>query len=147
MADTIVACATPPGRGGVSVVRLSGPEATAIGKALATTLGPPRQAVLRDLVANDQQIIDSALVIFFPAPNSFTGEDVVELQCHGSPLVVDALINATLLQGARVAQPGEFSRRAFLNDRIDLLQAEAIADLIDATSQQAVIGAQRSLKG
>ncbi len=147
MADTIVACASPPGRGGVSVVRLSGPEATAISKAIATTLGPPRQAVLRDLVANDQQIIDSALVIFFPAPNSFTGEDVVELQCHGSPLVVDALINATLLQGARVAQPGEFSQRAFLNDRIDLLQAEAIADLIDASSQQAMIGAQRSLKG
>lgn len=147
MAHTIVACATPPGRGGVSVVRLSGPDAGNIGKSLAVSLGPPRQAVLRDLVDADEQIIDSALVIFFPAPHSFTGEDVVEIQCHGSPLVVDSVISAALSHGAQVAQPGEFSQRAFLNDRIDLLQAEAIADLIDATSQEAVIGAQRSLKG
>lgn len=145
--DTIVARATAPGKGGVAVVRLSGPLAAAISAQIVGTLPPPRQAVLRDFRDTTGTSIDSGLVIYFCAPNSFTGEDVIEFQCHGSPVVVDLLISQATLLGARLAAPGEYSQRAFLNDRIDLAQAEAIADLIDASSEQAARSAQRVLQG
>lgn len=145
--DTIVARATAPGKGGVAVVRLSGPTAAAISAQIVGTLPPPRQAVLRDFRDTTGTSIDSGLVIYFRGPNSFTGEDVIEFQCHGSPVVVDLLISQATLLGARLAAPGEYSQRAFLNDRIDLAQAEAIADLIDASSEQAARSAQRVLQG
>ncbi|MBL4621443.1 MAG: tRNA uridine-5-carboxymethylaminomethyl(34) synthesis GTPase MnmE [Immundisolibacteraceae bacterium] len=147
MIDTIVARATPPGRGGVAIVRLSGPQAGPIATAIGGELPTPRHAALRTFVDAQGNAIDSGLLLYFAAPNSFTGEAVVELQCHGGPLVVDALLSQAIELGARLAEPGEFSQRAFLNDRIDLAQAEAIADLIDASSQQAVRGAQRVLQG
>ncbi|MDF1819439.1 MAG: tRNA uridine-5-carboxymethylaminomethyl(34) synthesis GTPase MnmE [Immundisolibacteraceae bacterium] len=145
--DTIVARATPPGRGGVAVIRLSGPKAATIATTIAGPLPAPRQAVLRQFKNSSGDAVDSGLLLYFPAPNSFTGEEVVELQCHGGPVVVDLLIDSAIRLGARLARPGEFSQRAFLNDRLDLVQAEAIADLIDATSEQAALSAQRVLKG
>ena len=147
VADTIAAIATPPGRGGIGVVRLSGPRAFAIAADLAGPLPAPRRAVLRDFREADGTVIDSGLLLCFPAPRSFTGEDVVELQGHGGPVVMDMLLARCLALGARLARPGEFSERAFLNDRLDLAQAEAIADLIDAGSRQAARAAQRSLQG
>ena len=147
MIDTIVARATPPGRGGVAIVRLSGPSAGEIAASIGGDLPAPRHAAFRTFCDNTGRVIDSGLLLYFVAPNSFTGEAVVELQCHGGPLVVDALLSRAVELGARLAEPGEFSQRAFLNNRIDLAQAEAIADLIDAASQQAVRGAQRVLQG
>ncbi len=147
MIGTIVARATPPGRGGVAIVRLSGSRAAEIAVSIGGDLPPPRYAAYRKFVDSTGNVLDSGLLLYFAAPNSFTGEAVVELQCHGGPLVVDALLNRAIELGARLAEPGEFSQRAFLNNRIDLAQAEAIADLIDAASQQAVIGAQRVLQG
>jgi len=146
-ADTIVARATPAGRGGIAIVRLSGPDAASIGSQLAGATPPPRQAVVRTFQDSAGNAIDGGLLLFFSAPNSFTGEDIIELQCHGSPVVVDMLIDRATELGARLARPGEFSQRAFLNDRLDLAQAEAIADLIDATSEQAARSAQRALQG
>ncbi len=146
-ADTIAAIATPPGRGGIGVVRLSGPQAFPIAAQLAGPLPPPRQAALRDFRAADGSVIDQGLLLCFPAPRSFTGEDVVELHGHGGPVVLDMLLSRCLALGARLARPGEFSERAFLNDRLDLAQAEAIADLIEAGSRQAARAAQRSLQG
>jgi tRNA modification GTPase len=145
--DTIVAIATPPGRGAVGILRLSGPQAAAIGERLAGRLPPPRQFALRHFRAADGEAIDSGLVLRFDAPHSFTGEDVVELQGHGGPVVLQALLEAASVAGARLARPGEFSERAFLNGRLDLAQAEAIADLIDAGSREAARAAQRSLDG
>ena len=147
MIDTIVARATPPGRGGVAIVRFSGTQAGHIATSIAGELPAPRHAALRTFVDANGDAIDSGLLLYFVAPNSFTGESVVELQCHGGPFVVDALLSRAVELGGRLAEPGEFSQRAFLNDRIDLAQAEAIADLIDASSQQAVRGAQRVLQG
>ncbi len=145
--DTIVAEASPPGRGGVAVVRVSGPAAMTIATAVAGDLPPDRQISLRRFRDHAGQVIDKALVVAFPGPHSFTGEDVVEFHAHGGPVVVDLLIRRLLGLGARLAQPGEFSRRAFLNDRMDLAQAEAIADLIDSGSVQAARAALRSLQG
>lgn len=145
--DTIAAVATPSGRGGVGIVRISGPAAAPIAVAMLGACPPPRRADYLPFRAADGTIIDQGIALFFAAPNSFTGEDVLELQGHGGPVVMDLLLQAALQLGARAARPGEFSQRAFLNDKLDLAQAEAIADLIDATSAQAARSALRSLQG
>lgn len=145
--DTIAAVATAPGRGAVGIVRLSGPRAFAIAEMLAGAKPPPRHAALRTFKDATGEALDQGLLLLFPAPDSYTGEDVVELQGHGGPVVLDALVRAACALGARPARPGEFSQRAFLNGRLDLAQAEAIADLIAAASEQAARAAQRSLQG
>jgi len=145
--DTIAAVATPPGRGGVGIVRISGPDLSTFVSAFHTGEVTPRSAHLTDFRDGDGVLIDQGLLLFFPAPHSFTGEDVIELHGHGGPMVMDALLARAVQLGARLAQPGEFSQRAFLNDKIDLTQAEAIADLIDASSREAARCAVRSLQG
>lgn len=145
--DTIAAVATATGRGGVGIIRVSGPRA----RAMALTLGgrepKPRYAHYGPLFADNGDVLDEGLLLFFPGPHSFTGEDVLELQGHGGPVVLDMLLRRCLQLGARMARPGEFSERAFLNDKLDLAQAEAIADLIEASSEQAARNALRSLQG
>lgn len=145
--DTITAQVTPPGRGGVAVVRISGPLTTTIASAILKQSLIPRAATYLPFYAGDDTVIDEGLAIYFPNPHSFTGEDVLELQGHGGPVVVDMILQRVLQLGARLARPGEFSERAFLNDKMDLAQAEAIADLIDASSSQAARLALRSLQG
>jgi len=146
--DTIAAIATPPGRGGVGIIRISGPLALMIARQLTTTQAfNPRSFTFCSFYAKNQELIDQGLVLYFKGPHSFTGEDVVELQAHGAPVVLDRLLSECVLSGARLARPGEFSERAFLNDKIDLTQAEAIADLIQASSQTAARMAMRSLQG
>ena len=146
--DTIIAQATAPGRGGVGIVRVSGPKASAIAEALVPCALTPRLATYTPFVDINQSVIDQGIALFFKGPNSFTGEDVLELQGHGGQVVMDMLIDAVLATGhARLANPGEFSEQAFLNDKLDLAQAEAIADLIDASSKQAAKSALRSLQG
>ncbi len=133
--DTIVAIATPSGRGGLGVVRVSGPASASIASSLARrTAFEPRHATLARLFDENGNPIDETIVTFFPAPRSYTGDDVVELSAHGSPVVLDAIVRAALASGARVANPGEFTLRAYLNGRIDLVQAEAVGDLIDAVT-------------
>ncbi|UHQ53993.1 tRNA uridine-5-carboxymethylaminomethyl(34) synthesis GTPase MnmE [Microbulbifer sp. YPW16] len=145
--DTIAAVATAPGRGGIGVIRLSGPRAAQIAAAIAGESPlQPRRAHYRDF-SHRGELLDQGIALFFPGPNSFTGEDVVELQGHGGPVILDQLLQACIHEGARQARPGEFSERAFLNDKIDLAQAEAIADLIEAGSAQAARNAMRSLQG
>jgi tRNA modification GTPase len=146
-ADTIVAVATAPGKGGIGVVRISGSSAALIAKRLLSKLPSPRQATLTEFQNANNEIIDKGVALYFPGPNSFTGEDVLELQGHGGPVVMDCLLTAVVAAGARLARPGEFSERAFLNGKMDLAQAEAVADLIDASTQQAAISAMRSLQG
>ncbi len=145
--DTICAEATPPGQGGVAVVRLSGPEGFGIAERVAGPLPPSRQAALRAFRGADGEHVDQGLVLAFPAPGSYTGEDTVELQGHGSPAAVAAILDALCAAGARRAGPGEFSERAFLNGRIDLTQAEAVAALIEAETEGARRAALRSLEG
>lgn len=145
--DTIAAVATAAGRGALGIVRLSGPQTFVIAEKLAGPLPAPRQMGLRHFRDAEGEAIDQGLVLCFAAPHSFTGEHVVELQGHGAPVVLAALVAAAIAAGARAARPGEFSERAYLNGRIDLAQAEAIADLIDAASTQAARAAQRSLDG
>lgn len=145
--DTIAAVATPPGRGGVCIVRLSGPQAFAVAETVAGALPPARQAALRMLRAAGGEPIDRALVLLFPAPASFTGDDVAEFQLHGSPVLATLLLRRLLELGARQAGPGEFTRRAFLNGRLDLAQAEAVADLVRSASADAARAALRSLEG
>ncbi|ROR99032.1 tRNA modification GTPase trmE [Sinobacterium caligoides] len=148
--DTIAALATAPGRGGVGIIRISGPQAREIATAMSDSPLTPRYAHYGNFYEQrdgQKSPLDQGLTLFFPGPNSFTGEDVVELQGHGGPVILDCLLRAVLLQGARLARPGEFSERAYLNDKIDLAQAEAIADLIDSASEQAARGALRSLQG
>ncbi|HUR42079.1 MAG TPA: tRNA uridine-5-carboxymethylaminomethyl(34) synthesis GTPase MnmE [Verrucomicrobiae bacterium] len=147
MSDTIAAVATAPGRGAVGIVRLSGPRAFEIIERMCGPATAARQAALRTLGDGHGSALDQGLVLRFPGPHSFTGEDVAEMQGHGGPVVLDALLRATCALGARVARPGEFSERAFLNGRIDLAQAEAVADLIAASTDQAARAAQRSLSG
>lgn len=147
MNDTISAIATPPGRGGIGIVRISGPLSSVIAKAVCGMLPAPRQAILRQFHADDGSIIDEGIALYFPAPHSFTGEDVLELHGHGGPVVMDLLLARVLGLGARPARPGEFSERAFLNDKLDLTQAEAIADLITSTTAEAARAAVRSLEG
>lgn len=145
--DTIAAPATPPGRGGVAIIRISGPLVSTISEQLLGKIPKPRYASFHIFKDEEGNAIDEGLALFFPGPNSFTGEDILEIQGHGGPFVVDCLMRRILSLGARVARPGEFSERAFLNDKIDLAQAEAIADLIDASSEQAVRASVRSLQG
>lgn len=145
--DTIVAVATAPGRGGIGIIRVSGPAARDVAAALAPPLPAPREAALRVFRGRDGAAVDRGLLLYFPAPHSFTGEDVVELHAHGAPVVLDELLAAALAAGARPAHPGEFSERAFLNGRLDLAQAEAVADLIDAGSRAAARAALASLEG
>ena len=146
--DTIVAIATPPGRGGVGVVRLSGPMAFSIAQTLNGDVPlTPRVAHYCSFINRQGIVIDKGLALYFKGPHSFTGEDVVEFQGHGSPIVLDQLVSECLTHGARIAKPGEFSERAFLNQKIDLTQAEAIADLINASSETAARMAMRSLEG
>jgi tRNA modification GTPase len=145
--DTIAAIATAPGRGAVGIVRLSGPLALAIAEKLTGARPPPRHAAVRPFRDEHGEAIDQGIVLLFPQPDSYTGEDVAELQGHGGPLVLDLLVRAACALGARPARPGEFSERAFLNGRLDLAQAEAIADLINAATEQAARAAQRSLQG
>jgi tRNA modification GTPase len=133
--DTIVAIATPPGRGGLGVVRISGPAAASIASRLARRASfEPRHATLARVFDEHDEPIDETIVTYFPAPHSYTGDDVVEVSAHGSPVVLDALVRASLGAGARVANPGEFTLRAYLNGRMDLVQAEAVGDLIDAVT-------------
>lgn len=145
--DTIAAIATPPGRGGVGIVRVSGPAVPAIAEALLGRLPEPRLARFARFHDDAGEVIDEGLVLHFPAPGSFTGEHVLELQGHGGPVVMDLLLSRVLQLGARLARPGEFSERAFLNDKLDLAQAEAIADLIDSETAAAARLAVRSLDG
>ncbi len=144
---TIVARATPAGRGGVGIVRISGPQVRTIADAVLGSCPAPRIATLHAFRDSDGQTLDTGLALFFPQPHSYTGEDVLELQAHGGPVLLDMLVARIVGLGARVARPGEFSERAFLNDKLDLLQAEAVADLIDAGSRAAARAAQRSLSG
>lgn len=145
--DTIAAQATPPGRGGVGIVRISGPKSRECAEAILGHCPKPRYAEYLPFCGSDYEVLDEGIAIFFPGPNSFTGEDVLELQGHGGPVVMDRLLALVQQLGVRLARPGEFSERAFLNDKLDLAQAEAIADLIDASSEQAARSALRSLRG
>ncbi|MAY43094.1 MULTISPECIES: tRNA uridine-5-carboxymethylaminomethyl(34) synthesis GTPase MnmE [unclassified Neptuniibacter] len=145
--DTITAQATPPGRGGVGIVRISGPKVKEIADQVLKTELKPRYAYYGPFFDHNEQEIDQGIALYFPGPNSFTGEDVLELQGHGGPIIVDLILKRAIELGARLAKPGEFSERAFLNDKLDLAQAEAIADLIDSSSEQAARCAIRSLQG
>ena len=146
-ADTIAAIATAPGCGGIGIVRVSGPLAGEIGRAVAGRIPPPRRATFARFAGPGQVLLDEGIALYFPAPNSYTGEDVLELQGHGGPVVLREILRRCVDLGARLAEPGEFTRRAFLNDRLDLAQAEGVADLIDAASAEAARGAARSLVG
>lgn len=146
--DTIVAQATPPGRGGVGIVRVSGPAARTVAEGMLGHCPRPRYAEFLPFKDQHGTVLDEGIALFFEGPNSFTGEDVLELQGHGGPIIIDMIIKAILdFPGVRPARPGEFSERAFLNDKLDLTQAEAIADLIETTSEQAARAALQSLQG
>ena len=146
--DTIVAQATPPGRGGVGILRISGLKAREVAETVLGKLPKPRYADYLPFKDADGSTLDQGIALWFPGPNSFTGEDVLELQGHGGPVILDLLLKRILtIPGLRIARPGEFSERAFLNDKLDLAQAEAIADLIDASSEQAARSALNSLQG
>ncbi len=145
--DAIAAIATAPGRGGIGVVRVSGRDLASIATTLLGNLPVPRHATYSAFLDAEGSIIDRGIAIYFPAPNSYTGEDVLELQAHGGTAVLNLLLKRCLAAGVRLAQPGEFTQRAFLNDKLDLVQAESVADLINATSEQAVRCANRSLEG
>jgi len=145
--DTIVAIATPAGSGGIGIVRLSGTQALRIGSAITGTIFKPRHAHFCSFADSTGHTLDSGIALFFPGPHSFTGEDTVELQAHGGPVILDLIVREAYRLGARQALPGEFSQRAYLNDKIDLTQAEAIADLINSTTEQAALNASRSMQG
>lgn len=147
LTDTIAAIATAPGRGGIGVVRVSGRDCRRIAEDLLGRVPAPRTAELHRFMDADGEPIDEGLALYFPAPASFTGEDVLELQGHGGPVVMNLLLRRVLELGARAAAPGEFTQRAFQNDKLDLAQAEAVADLIDSGSEQAARAALRSLQG
>ncbi|MBB3230615.1 tRNA uridine-5-carboxymethylaminomethyl(34) synthesis GTPase MnmE [Halomonas stenophila] len=144
--DTIAALATPPGRGGVGIIRVSGPTCRAIAGSLLGHYPEPRRALYGPF-RGEKAMIDEGIALYFAGPHSFTGEDVLELQGHGGPVIMDLLLERCVQLGARLARPGEFSERAFLNDKLDLAQAEAIADLIEASSRGAAENALRSLQG
>ncbi len=146
-ADTIAALATAFGSAGVGIVRVSGPQARAIGETLAGQALKPRHALHAHLRDAAGEVLDDAVVLYFQAPHSYTGEDVLELQAHGNPALLNAILRECRRLGARDARPGEFTERAFLNDKLDLAQAEAVADLISAQSEAAARAARRSLDG
>ncbi|MDD5329086.1 MAG: tRNA uridine-5-carboxymethylaminomethyl(34) synthesis GTPase MnmE [Sulfuricella sp.] len=145
--DTIVAIATAPGRGGIGVVRVSGESVADLAHAMLGKVPRPRTATLNSFFSADGGVIDQGLALYFPAPHSYTGEDVLELQGHGGDAVLRLLVSRCLELGARPAEPGEFTRRAFLNDKMDLAQAESVVDLIDAATAEAAKTAMRSLRG
>lgn len=146
--DTIAAISTAPGTGAIALLRLSGPEVGKIAAAvLGKPLGAPRVSVLRDLRDSNGEVVDQVLATHFPAPHSYTGEDVLELACHGGVLVTRRVLETLLAAGARSAGPGEFSQRAFLNGKMDLTQAEAVMDLISAQTNLALRAAQQQLEG
>jgi tRNA modification GTPase len=145
--ETICAVATPPGAGGLGIVRVSGPRVPEIARLITGRLPRPRFATFCDFLDSGNEPIDSGIALYFPQPHSFTGEHVLELHGHGGSYVLQRLLQRVISLGARSARPGEFSERAFLNDKIDLVQAEAIADLIDSGSEAAARAAQRSLQG
>ena len=148
MKETIVAQATAPGRGGIGILRVSGPLATEVAQAVLGKCPKPRMADYLPFKDADGTVLDQGIALYFKSPNSFTGEDVLEFQGHGGQVVLDLLLKRILqIDGIRLARPGEFSEQAFLNDKLDLAQAEAIADLIDATSEQAARSALKSLQG
>lgn len=145
---TIAAIATAAGRGGVGVIRVSGRDLLPLAHAISGGKTPtPRRALYTDFFAADGSVLDNGLLLYFPAPHSFTGEDVLELQGHGGPVILNMLLRRCVELGCRLAEPGEFTRRAFLNDKIDLAQAESVVDLIDAQSEAAARSAVKSLKG
>ena len=145
--DTIAAVATPAGRGGVSIIRVSGPEAWPIAERLTQKALLPRQPVFCGFRGADSEVIDKGLTLMFRGPASFTGEDVAEFHGHGGVIITNLLLETCLSFGARLANPGEFSERAFLNNKLDLAQAEGLADLIDAPTEQAARQASASLRG
>jgi len=145
--DTIVAEATPRGRGGVGVVRISGPKTSCIAEQILGKIPEVRRGEYLSFFTENGELLDQGIALYFKSPHSFTGEDVLELQGHGGPVVMTGIVQAVVNAGARIAEPGEFSLRAFLNNKIDLLQAEAISDLINANSKEAARGALRSLQG
>ncbi len=145
--DTIAAIATPPGNGGVGIIRISGNKAKDIAQALTQKELQPRHAHYANFYDSDESILDSGLALFFPNPASFTGEDTVEIQGHGGSVILDLLLKRIVSLGCRMANAGEFSERAFLNDKIDLAQAEAIADLIESSTEQSARSAQKSMQG
>jgi tRNA modification GTPase len=145
--DNIAAIATPAGRGGIGVVRVSGEQLVALATAVTGKELAPRVATYARFIDAEGTTIDQGIALYFPAPHSFTGEDVLELQGHGGAAVLQLLLKRCLDLGARLAEPGEFTQRAFLNDKLDLAQAESVADLIDATTEQAARSAMRSLQG
>ncbi|MBP6367589.1 MAG: tRNA uridine-5-carboxymethylaminomethyl(34) synthesis GTPase MnmE [Nitrosomonas sp.] len=146
-ADIIAAIATPPGRGGIGVVRISGKSLTNLAKIILGKFPKPRSACLSKFLDTNGQVIDQGIALYFPAPNSYTGEDVLELQGHGGPAVMNLLLSQCLSAGARLAQPGEFTLRAYLNNKIDLIQAESVADIIEASTIEAARCAINSLQG
>lgn len=145
--DAIAAIATPPGRGAIGIVRVSGADLQPLARALLGRVPKPRQALLASFRDADGAALDTGIALFFPAPGSATGEDVLELHGHGGPMVLRMLLERVCAAGARLARPGEFTERAFLNDKMDLAQAEAVADLIDSASRGAALSALRSLSG
>ena len=147
MPDIIAAIATPPGQGGIGVVRISGKNLTKLAETILGKLPKPRYAHLSQFLDANGQVIDQGIALYFPAPNSYTGEDVLELQGHGGPAVMNLLLNQCLSAGARLAQPGEFTLRAYLNNKIDLIQAESVADIIEASTSEAARCAIQSLQG
>ena len=147
MTDTIAAVSTPPGRGGIGIVRVSGPRAARLAKSVVGRLPEPRVATAARFLAGDGETLDSGIALWFPGPRSCTGEDTLELQGHGGPAVLDRVAGRVFSLGARPARPGEFTERAFLNGKLDLAQAEAVADLIDAATHEAARLARRSLDG
>ncbi|MFK8014582.1 MAG: tRNA uridine-5-carboxymethylaminomethyl(34) synthesis GTPase MnmE [Gammaproteobacteria bacterium] len=145
--DTIAALATPQGRGGIGVVRISGAAAPAIGERMLDALPTPRHAAFGAFYDQHREPLDRGIALYFPSPNSYTGEAVLELQAHGGPMVLAALLETALANGARLAEPGEFTRRAYLNGKMDLTQAEAVVDLINSSTRTAARAAARSLQG
>ncbi|HFD10954.1 MAG TPA: tRNA uridine-5-carboxymethylaminomethyl(34) synthesis GTPase MnmE [Crenotrichaceae bacterium] len=145
--DTIAAIATPPGNGGVGVLRISGRSIKHIAQSVLGCLPSPRQAKLLSFLDTDGSALDCGLAIYFPAPHSYTGEDILELQAHGGRVLMALLLKRVTGLGARIAEPGEFTRRAYLNGKLDLVQAEAVIDLINSSNEYAVRSAQRSLSG
>ena len=145
--DTIAAIATPPGNGGVGIIRISGPNVTEISKKIIQKEIKPRHAIFTEFMGEDNGVIDSGICLYFPEPASYTGEDTLELQGHGGSVVLDMLLRRIISLGARIAKPGEFTERAFLNGKIDLAQAEAVADLIESTTEKSVRSAQKSMQG
>ena len=146
-ADVIAAIATAPGRAAIGVVRVSGPNLKALAQGLLGKIPPPRHATLREFLDEGKEPIDRGIALYFPAPHSYTGEDVLELHGHGGSAVLQLLLRRCVALGARLAEPGEFTKRAFLNDKLDLTQAESVADLIEASTEVAARSAMRSLQG